>query len=328
MGASLSSTWTQVFPPKPAFTEKDLPTLDGKVYIVTGSNTGVGKELARMLYSKNARVYIAARSEERAKKAMEDIKTAIPESRGSMNFLHLDLGDLTTIKTSVDAFTSREKKLHVLFNNAGLQSLQPGQTAQGYESHLGVNCLGTFMFTKLLTPVLVGTAITEPPNSVRVVWVSSSGTEISGEKSVGIHLDNLDYHVEKPQLYKYAMSKVGNYLHGVEYAKRYQAKGVMSIPLNPGNLSSDLYRDQTSFLFRFLTKCLMYPPIWGAYTELYAGLSPDLTLEKTGSWVIPFGRVHPIRRDLTAATKSEAEGGNGTSRKFWEWSEGEVGKYM
>ncbi|UPK92890.1 hypothetical protein LCI18_003825 [Fusarium solani-melongenae] len=328
MGGSFSSTWTQSFPPKPIFTEKDVPDLKEKVYIVTGSNTGVGKELACMLYSKNAKVYIAARSEEKAKTAIADIKKASPDSSGSMDFLRLDLADLTTIKASADNFLSKEKKLHVLFNNAGIQSSDPGVTAQGYEAHLGVNSLGTFMFTKLLTPKLVETAKSEPAATVRVIWVSSSGAEILGEKSVGIDLDNLDYHIDKSEMYKYAISKVGNYLHGVEYAKKHRSDGVVSIPLNPGNLQSDLYRDRTSFLFRFMIRYMMYPPIMGAYTELYAGLSPDITLDKTGSWVIPFGRIHPIRKDLTEATRTESEGGNGTGLKFWQWSETEVNRYL
>lgn len=215
---------------------------------------------------------------------MDDIKTTAPDSKGSMEFLKLDLADLTTIKATVDTFLARESKLHVLFNNAGVQSPEPTQTAQGYETHMGINCVGTFLFTKLLTPTLVATAKTEPEGTVRVVWVSSSGTEIAGEKSVGLHMNNLDYNIPKNPMYKYAISKVGNYLQGVEFAKRHRADGVVSIPLNPGNLASDLYRDQSGLLFKFLTKFVMYPSAMGAYTEVYAGLSPEITLEKTGSW--------------------------------------------
>ncbi|KAF7550376.1 hypothetical protein G7046_g8034 [Stylonectria norvegica] len=324
---SLHSTLTQMFPPKPSFVEKDLPDLTGKVYIVSGSNTGVGKELARMLYSRNAKVYIAARSEERCIKAMEDIAVAAPNSKGSTEFLKLDLADLTTIKATVDEVLSKEKKLHVLFNNAGLMSDNPGKTKQDYETHIGINCLGTFLFTKLLTPILAETAKTEPAGTVRVVWVSSSGTELAGEKHVGIHLNNLDYHDPKPPMYKYAISKTGNYLHGVEYAKRHRSAGIVSVPLNPGNLSSELLRDK-SLLFRMAVNPMTYAPVNGAYTELFAGLSPELTIENTGSWVIPFGRIYPIRPDLVAATKTEAEGGNGTASKFYDWADEQVNKYI
>jgi retinol dehydrogenase-12 len=119
MGPSLASTWTQIRPPKPQFTEKNLPDLKGKVYIITESNTGIGKELVRMLYSKNAKVYVFARSEEKAIKAIEDIKRAEPASTGTLVFSHLDLSDLTRIKASAERFLAAETKLHVLFNNAG-----------------------------------------------------------------------------------------------------------------------------------------------------------------------------------------------------------------
>lgn len=139
------------------------------------------------------------------------------------------------------------------------------------------------MFTKLLTPTLVTTAKSEPPNTVRVVWVSSSATEFFAHKSLGVLLDNLDYHIDKSPHYKYGISKTGNYLHGVEFAKRYRADGVISIPLNPGNLSSELYRKQGA-MFRLMVKLIAYPPVFGAYTELFAGLSPKVTIDKSGSW--------------------------------------------
>jgi NAD(P)-dependent dehydrogenase (short-subunit alcohol dehydrogenase family) len=252
---------------------------------VTGSNTGIGKEVAQILYSKNAKVYIAARSQEKAEKAIEAIKKAAPNSGGELVFLRLDLADLTTIKASAEEFVSKETKLDVLFNNAGVWITPQGsKTKQGYELTLGVNDIGPFMFTKLLTPLLVATAKTEPSGTVRVVWVSSVGAELGSHKPGGVPLDNLDYHDEKPGVFRYAVSKAGNYLLAVEYAKRHKADGVVSVPLNPGNLDSDLARDlgsMTRFFFRLI---LMYPPINGAYTELFAGLSPQVTLKNTGAW--------------------------------------------
>ena len=258
-----------------------------QVYIVTGSNTGVGKEVAQLLYSKNARVYIAARSEDKANQAIADIKKARPHSGGSLVFQHLDLSDLSTIKTSAQQFTSQESKLHVLFNNAGVQALNtkaPNKTAQGHEIHLGVNVIGTFLFTRLLTPTLVATAKTEPSNTVRVVWVSSLGTEMVGEKSHGISLNYLNYWPALKPLERYGISKAGNWLHGVEFAKRFQADGVISIPCNPGHLSSDLYRDSGTIFKTVLNAFITHPPINGAYTEIFAGLSPAIKMKDTGEW--------------------------------------------
>jgi len=319
---------SQLYPPKPSFTEENIPELKGKIYIVTGANTGVGKELAQLLYAKNAKVYVAARSQEKATKAIEDIKMAAPQSSGDLVFLSLDLADLSTIKKSAQEFLSKESKLHVLFNNAGVMNpAQGSKTAQGYELQLGVNDIGTFMFTKLLTPILVETAKTEPKGTIRVVWVASSAAEGMSPPG-GVNMDNLDYHEDKAAMHKYGVSKAGNYFHATEFAKRYRAAGVVSIPLNPGNLNSDLWRTQGSLSSKFLRTFVLHPSIYGAYTELFAGLSPQVTIEKTGDWVVPWGRFMKLRKDLVQGSKSEAEGGTGIAEKFWEWNEEQIKPFL
>lgn len=308
----LSSLFTQFFPPTPKFTEKNIEDQSGKVclrttnirgqrltwphwlifmrqvFIVTGSNTGVGKEIAQILYSKNATVYIATRSEEKAQKAIEDIKKAWPKSKGTLIYQHLDLADLITIKPAVEKFKQHNNKLHGLFNNAAVQALTAtppnNVTAQGHEIHLGVNAFGNFLFAKLLTPILVATAKMEPPNTVRVVWVSSLGLEMAGEEHYGITTDYLKYWPQIPPLRRYGISKAANWLYAVEFANRYKADGVVSVPCNPGHLRSDLYRDG-SFLFRSaINMFIAYPSIYGAYTELYSAFSPEITIEDTGCW--------------------------------------------
>ena len=209
---------------------------------MTGSNTGIGKEVAHILYSKNAKVYVAARSEEKAGRAIEAIKKAFPNSEGELVFLRLDLADLTTIKASAEEFLSKETKLHVLFNNAGIWAQLKGspKTVQGHALEIGVNNIGPFMFTKLLTPLLIATARTEPSDTVRV---SSVGAELDSPKPGGVPLDNLDFHDDKGGIFKYNVSKAGNYLQAAEFEKRHKADGVVSIALNTGNLASDLARD-------------------------------------------------------------------------------------
>ncbi|KAF2449873.1 NAD(P)-binding protein [Karstenula rhodostoma CBS 690.94] len=325
----MGNTWTQFFPPAPRFTENDLPDLFGKVFIVTGSNTGIGKEVARMLYSANAKVYITARSEEKSRKAISDIQAAYPSSKGSLVFLHLDLADLSTIKATVEEFLKKESKLHVLFDNAGIMSVPsvPDRTKQGYEMNLGVNNVGTFLLTKLLTPVLISTARAEPPNTVRVVWVSSV-IDLAAAKHVGVPLDDLDFRKKKvPGMNRYGWSKTGNWLHAVEYAKLHKTDGVVCVPVNPGNLDSELMREHTR-LMQWILSFITHPVPLGGYSLLFAGLSPEVTVEKSGSFVWPWGRFGTVRQDLVAATKSEAEGGNGNAKKFWDWTEEQVEKYL
>ena len=109
--------------------------------------------------------------------------------------------------------------------------------------------------------------------------------ELFAEKNVGATpaMMTNEALAQKSGTERYWVSKVGNWAHGSEYALRQKANGVVSVPMNPGNLRSELYRDQGVFA-RGLLKLMLYPPINGAYTELFAGLSPDITLSNTGCW--------------------------------------------
>ncbi|KAK3309301.1 uncharacterized protein B0T15DRAFT_488050 [Chaetomium strumarium] len=335
MAPSLSTTWTHFHPPKPTFTDKDVPDLTDKVCIVTGSNTGIGKEVARILYSKNARVYVAARNEDKARSAIQDLTGSVPASRGSLEFLPLDLSDLNHVRDAARDFLTREDRLDVLFNNAGVMvsssAEPPPQTAQGYELALGVNCIGTLLFTKLLTPVLATTAKSGTSSgAVRVVWLSSFALELFAQPNVGVPLDNLDYHVPKPGTERYGISKVGVWALAVEYARRHRDDGIVSVAINPGNLTSELPRHQ-GLVLKTVARLVGYPPLLGAYTELFAAFSSDVVvaMERAGSsWVAPFGRMYPLREDLQNAMRRESEGGTGGTARFWDWTEEQIRPYL
>lgn len=201
-----------------------------QVFLVTGGAAGIGLELAKILYAHNAKVWIAARSEQKASKAIASIEASFPKSKGELVFLHLDLNDLMVVKKSAETFLAQETRLDVLWNNAGVMIPPQGsKTKQNYEAQLGTNCLSPFLFTKLLTPLLVETAKTAPRGSVRVVWLGSSAAEMMSPKGGGVDMTNLDYKDDKSAWYKYGVSKAGNVLYSKELAKRHQADGVLSV---------------------------------------------------------------------------------------------------
>jgi retinol dehydrogenase-12 len=196
---------------------------------VTGGNAGLGREVVQILYAHNATVYMAGRSEERCSAAINAIKAAHPDATGALHFLLLDLGDLSTIRRSADEFLGRETRLDVLWNNAGVMIPPQGSTSeQGYELQLGTNCLGPFLFTKLLTPLLCETARREAVGTVRVVWLSSSAAANFSPKG-GVDMDNITYTRDEKAWYKYGVSKAGNILYGTEFAERFGEAGVLSI---------------------------------------------------------------------------------------------------
>ena len=227
--AVMGNQISQVFPPAARFTDASVPDQNGKVYIVTGASAGVGKELAGLLYSRNATVYVAARSADRTNAAMKWIKEKYPDSKGAMHYLHLDLSNLDDVKQSAEIFLAKESRLDVLFNNAGVMTPPQGsKTEQGYELQLGTNCVAPFLFTKILTPLLIDTAKTEPRGSVRVVWTSSSAAHLASPEG-GVDMLNLDYKTDKGAMAKYAVSKAGNVLHAREFTRRYNDHGIISM---------------------------------------------------------------------------------------------------
>ncbi|KAF4973192.1 hypothetical protein FSARC_444 [Fusarium sarcochroum] len=322
MAATLNIVRQSFFAGSPKYTTQDMPDLKGKVVVITGSNTGVGKEIAKMVYGKNAKVYMLARSTTKNEKACEEIKAAIPKSQGELICLPLDLADLPSIKVSAAEFLRRENKLHVLFNNAGVGFPEHGpKTKQGYELQLGVNCLGTFALTKELTPTLVATAKSSPPGTVRVVWASSTAAFNTTTKK---YMERVQAISKEPVGEQYFISKLGNYFQATEFAARHKNDGIISVPLNPGNLNSEFWRSQGKVVTWLLRKFVLYPPVYGGYVNIFAGFSPDVTLENSGRFISPWGRLWHALPDMVAGSKTEAEGGTGHARRFWQWTEGQV----
>ncbi|KAH6912848.1 hypothetical protein BKA70DRAFT_1265223 [Coprinopsis sp. MPI-PUGE-AT-0042] len=300
---------SQAFPPASKFSVNDIPDLTGKVAIVTGANSGVGKETAKALLAKNAKVYVAARSQEKAQDAIRDLKG---QTGKDAIWLKLDLADLKSIKSAAEEFSSKEKELHMLYNNAGVMHPPRDQvTAQNYDLQFGTNVLGHFYFTKLLMPVLVSTAKSTPNGRTRVVHTSSSAS-LRGNL-------NFDTFKDGPARRKtfifalYAQSKLGNVVLANEFAKRYGHEGVISSSCNPGNLDSELWRHLNPVI-RPVARLFFYPSTMGALTQLWAGTS-EAGLDFNGKYLIPWARVgkpNPLALD-------EKLGAD-----LWKWLEEQV----
>jgi len=306
----VSSLLSQSFPPKSKFDIKDIPDLTGKVIIVTGANTGIGKETAKVLLAHNAKVYIAVRNEEKAKSAITELKE---QTGKEAIFLKLDLADLKSIKSSAEEFISKEKELHILFNNAGVMTPPIEHlTAQGYDSQFGTNVLGHFYFTKLLLPTLLAGAKTSPDAKARIVNTSSSGHMFTGAIDFNTFREG-PARTKKGTQILYAQSKLGNVQVSNEFAKRYGEQGIVSTSLNPGNIRSDLQRHLSPFEY-FVLNAMLYPVSYGALTQLWAGTSPQ-GAELNGKYLIPWARVGQA---TSAANDAKA------SEELWVWLEEQV----
>ena len=343
-------TFSQLYPPRPSLTEANLPGQNDKVFIITGATSGVGYHLASILYRAGGKVYITARSEEKGRQAISDITQLHnnnSKAPGSLHYLHLELSDLTSIKRTAQTFQAKEPKLHVLFNNAGV-SLPPAgsKSAQNHELQLATNCLGPWLLAKLLLPQLRAAAEFSPPASVRVIWTSSLMVELTTPKG-GANITALLSQAEtaKPDQEKlYTGSKTGNWFLASEFGRiannrsktdnhvgddgKESGDTIISVTQNPGNLRTNLLR-HTSRMFRLSTGWLLFDAKMGAYTELWAGLSPELKAGDNGKYVIPWGRIHPSpRRDMVDAFRDVEEGGTGEAGKFREWCDRETAEFL
>lgn len=248
---------------------------------------------------------------------------------GELHFLKLDLNDLTTIKSSAEAFQAKESKLDVLWNNAGISQPPVGsKSAQGFEAQMGVNCVGPYLFTTLLLPQLRASAQQHRGSAAtRVVWTSSMMVDNNSPQG-GIVMEELELPEPKPdQQRNYGASKAGNWYLASELNKRESSNGILSLTVNPGNLKTDIWLNAPKVV-RVLLSPILHDPIYGAYSELWAGLSDEVTAKDGGRYAIPWGRWHPdLRKDLTSSIQSEQEGGTGLASRFWAWCESKTAQY-
>lgn len=274
----LGLAWTRGDLPRFAPFEADLT---GKVAIVTGANSGIGKETALALGAMGATVVMACRSMQRGEAAAEELRhrhaAQEGEGRGGIDLevLPLDLADLDSVRTFAESMAQRHDRLDILVNNAGLVVGERQETAQGFEATIGTNHLGPFLLTNLLLPLLeqTGRGGDEP---ARVVSVSSY-THRSGD------LDLSDLMWERRPyvpLKVYAASKLANVVFTLELARRANPREVTANCLHPGNIHTGFgVHDDAPGWMRLLfpySKHVFLSPERGADTSIWLAASPDV----------------------------------------------------
>jgi NAD(P)-dependent dehydrogenase (short-subunit alcohol dehydrogenase family) len=264
--------------------------LDGRTCLVTGANTGIGKETARALAARGATLLLACRSQEKGLAAIEEIAAQTGKRR--LELVALDLGDLASVRACAEDVLSRDQPLHVLINNAGLAGSR-GMTSSGFEIAFGTNHVGPFLFTSLLLDRLRDSA------PARIVNVASG----AHYGATGIDFDA----VRKPTrtisgMREYSISKLANVLHGQELARRLEGSGVTTYSLHPGVIASDIWR-KVPRPARAVMKRRMDTPEHGARTSVYCATAPELS-DQTGLYYDACAPRQPGRA-VTAALAGE-----------------------
>ncbi|KAM7396698.1 hypothetical protein PAMP_019721 [Pampus punctatissimus] len=242
--------------------------LDGKTILITGSNTGIGKETAVDLAKRGARVILACRDMDRANKAAEEVRKM--SQNDNVIVKKLDLASLQSVRQLAKEIQESEERLDILINNAGVMCCPKWQTEDGFEMQFGVNHLGHFLLTNCLLDLL------KKSSPSRIVNVSSLAHE-NGQ----IYFDDInqdkDYHPWK----SYSQSKLANVLFTRELAKKLQGTGVTTYSLHPGVIRTDLSR-HLSLWKRVLCTPLTFfikSPTEGAQTTIYCAVEESLQKE-------------------------------------------------
>ncbi|EKM52469.1 uncharacterized protein PHACADRAFT_260900 [Phanerochaete carnosa HHB-10118-sp] len=274
-----------IWPPTPKFSVNHIPDLTGRVIVVTGANTGVGKETVKALLQHNAKVYLAARSRSKAEAAIKDLKDAT--GRDAI-FLELDLSSLASVRKAAEEFLGKEYELNILFNNAGVMVPPIDQfTSDGYDLQFGTNVLGHWYFTELLLPALQAGARNSPDGYARVVTTSSSGAHLAKP----VDWDTFREHPNRQKLgtqLLYFQSKLLNGVVAHESSKRYKDMNILCYACDPGALKTDLQRYATPFQKK-LVNALLHEASYGALTQLWAGTMEE-TVQYNGEFLIPYAR--------------------------------------
>jgi NAD(P)-dependent dehydrogenase (short-subunit alcohol dehydrogenase family) len=243
-----------------------MSELKGQTFLVTGANSGIGKETARGLAGRGARVVVAGRSEEKTRAAIDEIVADTDNS--NLDFIHLDLGDLASVRLAAKTFLASGEPLNVLVNNAGLAGAR-GMTPSGFELAFGTNHVGTFLFTQLLLDRI------KASGPARIVNVASTGHY----RAPGIDWEAIRQPTKTRTAFdEYCVSKLANVLHAQELARRLEGTDVTTYSLHPGAVASDVWREVPALL-RGPMKLFMKSTKDGAKTSLHCATSPDAARE-------------------------------------------------
>lgn len=292
-----------------AWTFDDVPDQTGRMAIVTGANTGIGLETARMLALRGADVVLACRNPDKGKAALDRLLAEKP--RGTATLEALDLADLDSVAAFADRFGASHDRLDLLVNNAGVMMPPLSRTKQGFELQFGTNHLGHAALTARLAPLVLQTP------GARFVIVSSLAHRMGR-----IDFDDLNWNTRSYRaMQAYCQSKLANLLFAQELQRRLAASGsgVRATAAHPGVTATDLTR--TSGTLRFLNRFVAMKSADGALPTLRAATDPDAG---PGSYWGParFFEMSgpPVRARIDGRARDEE-----VARRLWDETEKLIG---
>ena len=243
--------------------------LSGRVCVITGASSGLGRESARALAATGAHVVLTARNEDALAQTARWIGAEVPDARVST--VPLDLTVLAGVRAAASAIRDIAPAIHVLMNNAGVMFTPFGRTGDGFELQIGTNHFGHFELTRLLVPGLAAAG------DARIVTLSSGGHVLGDVDFDDPNWENREY----DKFVAYGASKTANILHAVEADRRLRGLGIRAYAVHPGTVATSLARYMSKSDFSQLRKYAdghldLVMSEHGAATQVWAAVSPQL----------------------------------------------------
>lgn len=209
-----------------------IPDQTGKRILITGANSGLGFDTAKVLYGKGADVIIACRTVSKGEEAIREIESSV-SSKGSLSLMVLDLASIESIRSFLSAFKEKYDFLDILINNAGIMALPFSRTEDGFESQFGTNHLGHFALTGPLIPLL------NKSKDPRVVVLSSLANRLGHIKFNNLNSEKFYY-----RWIAYCQSKLANILFAQELQRKMSEakRDIKVVSVHPGFSSTNLQR--------------------------------------------------------------------------------------
>jgi len=286
--------------------------LNGKIIFITGGNSGIGKETARVLSKKGAHVIITCRTLEKCEEANKEISAE--NEKAQISCIAMDLSSFKSIKSAVDQFNSMNLPLHILICNAGIMCVPYEETEDGFESQFGVNHLGHFLLTNLLLPKL------KEGQPSRVVVVSSLAHKYSSIMFDDLKGKDTWYPTSEGKNKAYGQSKTANILFAFELNKRMKKEQlqIYSFSLHPGFIDTNLFRHQKAISTAIkLGKLFLKSIPQGAATSVYCATAEGLE-EHSGFYF----------KDSNLTTCESYAIDDENAKRLWELSEKLVSQFL
>jgi len=247
------------------WTSDDVPGQQGRLAVVTGANTGLGFETARVLAARGASVVLAVRDTEKGKRAAARIAGTTPGANVMVQ--PLDLASLDSVRAAAGELRARHPGIDLLINNAGVMFPPKQTTRDGFELQLGTNHLGHFALTGLLLEQML------PVPGSRVVTVSSQAHRIRAR----INFDDLQSERSYSRVAAYSQSKLANLMFTYELQRRLSGAGTtLAVAAHPGLAATELIRNSPAIAAFFYTRLLSQKAVIGALPVLRAATDPGV----------------------------------------------------